>query len=134
MKKSYLVLLSIIFILMLNKIYISNKLYLASRSIQKNSIQINALKEESNILKLKIEKLKYKNTIIDPLFNYKVESDTIEEKLAKELESANKQESVKDQESIKEPTNTIDSNIDDTDIKDVTPKDTKELFETLDIN
>lgn len=132
MKKSYFILLSIVFILMLSKIYISNKLYLTSRSIQKNSIQINALKEESNILKLKIEKLKYKNTIIDPLFNYKVENDTIEEKIA--------QESIKEIENKEEINNSSDNNtketpnIEERPNKEDIPKDTKELFETLDIN
>jgi len=57
-------------LLLLLKVYIANELYYTSRNIQKLTTQIDALKEEKNILKLQIEKLKYKNTIIDPLFNY----------------------------------------------------------------
>ena len=71
MKIKYILILLILTSLMLAKVYVANRLYYISRDIQKLSIQINALKEERNILKLKIEKLKYKNTIIDPLFEYK---------------------------------------------------------------
>lgn len=62
-------------LLFLIKIYISNNIYLLSRDIQKISFQINALKEEQNILKLKVEKLKYKNSIADPLFNYTIKKE-----------------------------------------------------------
>jgi hypothetical protein len=71
MNKRYMMpLLIFITLLLLLKVYVANELYYTSRNIQKLSTQINALKEERNILKLQIEKLKYKNTIIDPLFNY----------------------------------------------------------------
>ena len=76
MKNRYIIpILIILTILLLIKVYVANELYYTSRNIQKISIQINALKEEKNILQLKIEKLKYKNTIIDPLFNYKPDED-----------------------------------------------------------
>ncbi len=71
MKFKYIIITLFILSLLLIKVYVANELYYTSRNIQKLSIQINALKEERNILKLKIEKLKYKNTIIDPLFEYK---------------------------------------------------------------
>jgi len=64
--------LVVITLLLLLKVYISNNIYLISRDIQKISSKIEALKEEQNILKLKVEKLNYKNSIADPLFNYKV--------------------------------------------------------------
>jgi len=67
-------------ILMLFKIYLANQTYYISRDIQKITTKINALKEERNILKLKIEKLRYKNTITDPLFSYepkKIDKDSI---------------------------------------------------------
>ncbi len=67
--------LFLVMLLFLIKIYISNNIYLLSRDIQKISFQINALKEEQNILKLKVEKLKYQNTIADPLFNYTIKKD-----------------------------------------------------------
>jgi cell division protein FtsB len=71
--KAVVVVLAIVTFMLLLKVYISNKIYIVSRDIQKTTTKINALKEEQNILKLKIEKLKYKNTIADPLFNYKIE-------------------------------------------------------------
>ena len=71
--KTVVLILAIITFLLLLKVYISNKIYILSRDIHKTAIKVDALKEEQNILKLKIEKLKYKNTIADPLFNYKVE-------------------------------------------------------------
>ena len=71
--KTVVLILAIITFLLLLKVYISNKIYILSREIHKTSIKVDALKEEQNILKLKIEKLKYKNTIADPLFNYNIE-------------------------------------------------------------
>ena len=72
--ESRVIIIILVFItfLLLLKVYISNKIYIVSREIHKTATKIDALKEEQNILKLKIEKLKYKNTIADPLFNYKV--------------------------------------------------------------
>lgn len=68
--KKIFIILIIVTILLVIKVNVANKIYFASRNVQKLSQQIDALKEERNILKLKIEKLKYKNTIVDPLFNY----------------------------------------------------------------
>ena len=95
-------------VLLLIKVYVANEIYYTSRTVQKTTQQINALKEERNILQLKIEKLKYKNTIVDPLFNYmppKVEDN-------------------------------IENNKSETKINTVNPKkkkDAKELFETINI-
>ena len=97
-------------ILMLIKIYVANEIYYTSRAIQKSSQQINALKEERNILKLKIEKLKYKNTIVDPLFNY----------MPPKIESEDQNSSA----------TIIEENKETTQIK---KSDPKELFETIDI-
>jgi len=69
----------LITLLLLLKIYLSNNIYLISRDIQKISSKIEALKEEQKILKLKVEKLKYKNSIADPLFNYKIKKDESKE-------------------------------------------------------
>ena len=124
MKKSYIFLSIFIILLMFTKIYIANKLYLVSRKIQKNNIQINALKEERNILKLKIEKLKYKNTIIDPLFSYKIEEDKIKEQIQGEEN--------KPKEPVKEEKPKDNFN------KDVKakpkPQDTRKLFQSLEID
>jgi len=73
--KTTVLILIIITIMLLIKVYISNRIYIVSREIHKTATKVNALKEEQNILKLKIEKLKYKNTIADPLFNYKVKKE-----------------------------------------------------------
>jgi len=70
--------LAIVTFLVLLKVYVSNRIYIVSRDIQKTTVKIDALKEEQNILKLKIEKLKYKNTIADPLFNYKVQKPVVQ--------------------------------------------------------
>jgi len=72
-KKGYvkvIFLMIIITILLLIKIYLANETYYISRDIQKIATKIDALKEERNILKLKIEKLEYKSEITDPLFKY----------------------------------------------------------------
>jgi len=108
--------------LLLAKIYVANKLYFVSRNIQKKSIQINALKEERNLLKLKIEKLKYKNTIIDPLFNYKPKEPIVVENIDQDNIETN-------QNSTQEPTNIEDKPTN----KHLEKKNAKELFETLDI-
>ncbi len=78
-KKAIFIMIVITFLLLL-KVYIANETYFISRDIQKITANINALKEERNILKLKIEKLKYKNQIIDPLYIYKPK-DTNQENL-----------------------------------------------------
>ena len=116
MKLRYILVIITILSLMLAKVYVANELYYTSRNIQKLSIQINALKEERNILKLKIEKLKYKNTIIDPLFKYKPKEPK------KEIEEIQINE-------IKE----ID-NIDNNEDKNIKKHDTKELFEKLNVD
>jgi len=71
--------LIIVTMFLLFKVYLSNNIYLISRDIQKISSKIEALKEEQNILKLKVEKLNYKNSIADPLFNYKTKKDETKE-------------------------------------------------------
>ncbi len=103
--KTVITLLIIATILLLIKVYVTNEIYYTSRSIQKTTQQINALKEERNILKIKIEKLKYKNTIVDPLFNY----------LPPKIEPSQ------------------ESNSSTTKVKSEKKKDAKELFETINI-
>ncbi len=121
MRLKYAFLLIVITSLLLIKVYVTNELYYTSRNIQKLSIQINALKEERNILKLKIEKLKYKNTIIDPLFEYKPKQ---EEQLQDNIQTQKEKEEIKQELNIlpkKEP------------VKQKR-KDTKELFKNLNID
>ena len=77
--KEIIILIIVITSLLLLKVYIANEIYYLSRDIQKISTKINALKEEQSIVKLKIERLKYKNTISDPLYNYEQEKRKVVE-------------------------------------------------------
>jgi len=122
MKFKYILLLIIITSLLLIKVYVANELYYTSRNIQKLSIQINALKEERNILKLKIEKLKYKNTIIDPLFEYKPKKEEQQpQDITQDLQEPKKEPQPQQEEQVPQPPKKK-------------KRDTKELFENLDIN
>ncbi len=118
-EKSYLkpiFIMIIVAILAMYKIYLANETYYTSRDIQKISTKISALKEEKNILELKIEKLKYKNTISDPLFAYKQPEI---------IKATSNNESVKQQE---------DKPVKNREIKTVIKakkKDTKELFKNI---
>ena len=78
--KKYIFLMLIATAMLLYKVYLANQIYLTSRDIQKIAAKVDALKEEKNILKLKIEKLKYQTTIIDPLFNYEPKKRQIDTK------------------------------------------------------
>ena len=117
-EKSYLkpiFIMIIVAILAMYKIYLANETYYTSRDIQKISTKISALKEEKNILELKIEKLKYKNTISDPLFAYKQPEI---------IKATSNNESVKQE----------DKPIKNREIKTVIKakkKDTKELFKNI---
>jgi hypothetical protein len=68
--KSAIKLILLMTIMLLIKVYIANEIYYLSRDIQKISAKTDALKEEQSIVKLKVERLEYKNTISDPLLNY----------------------------------------------------------------
>ena len=103
----------IIAILAMFKVYLANETYYTSRDIQKISSKISALKEEKNIIQLKIEKLKYKNTITDPLFTYKQQEETIEASSDKEPAKQNIQ--------VTEPKK----------VEKQKKKDTKELFKNI---
>ena len=74
-KKASVLVIVIITLFLLLKVGISNSIYLNSRDIQKINTKIDALKEEQNILKLKIEKLKYQNEIQDPIYNFNISND-----------------------------------------------------------
>ena len=76
--KCILLLIVITTLLLLFKVYLANETYYISRDIQKITAKSNALKEERNILQLKIEKLRYKNTISDPLFSYESKETVVE--------------------------------------------------------
>jgi len=59
----------IVLILTLIKIYLSNRIYYESRDINTLESEVAALKEENSILKMNVEKLKYKINIIDTVFS-----------------------------------------------------------------
>lgn len=66
--KNLLIALLIMFLLLsitLPKIYISNEIYYTSRSIAELRNQLNVLLEENKALKSKLEKIRYKNQIIN---------------------------------------------------------------------
>jgi len=83
------------------KIYIANQIYFISRDIQKISVKIDALKEEKNILKLKIEKLKYKNTIEDPLFNYEINDKQTNAQIVNEAVENENPKNIEEEKEIK---------------------------------
>ncbi|WP_281950957.1 hypothetical protein [Nitrosophilus kaiyonis] len=58
----------IIFMLTFPKIYITNHIYYTSRDINKLLDEYKALKEENRLLKQKLEKIKYKNQVLDTMF------------------------------------------------------------------
>ena len=117
--KKIIFMMGVITIMLLFKVYIANQTYLISRDIQKITANINALKEERNILQLKIEKLKYKNQIIDPLFTYKPKEPTDAKPLPE----------VKDEKV--ESNSKIVANPTEKQKESKKHKSTKELFETL---
>jgi len=102
----------IIAILAMFKVYLANETYYTSRDIQKISSKISALKEEKNIIQLKIEKLKYKNTITDPLFTYKKEET---------IDASSDNEPAKQSIQVTKPKN----------VEKVKKNDTKELFKNI---
>ena len=55
--------LTIVLFLFIPKIYLANNIYTASVDIEKLNYQYYSLKDENNILKNKIAKLRYKNGV-----------------------------------------------------------------------
>ncbi len=61
--------MSIILVLALIKIYLSNKIYYESREVNLIEAEVAALKEENNILQMNVEQLKYKSQVTDKIFS-----------------------------------------------------------------
>lgn len=59
---------SIVLILTMVKIYLSNQIYYESKSINSTYRAVEALKAENMILKQDVEELKFKNRITDTIF------------------------------------------------------------------
>lgn len=122
-EKSYskpIFIMLIVAILAMFKVYLANETYYTSRDIQKLATKISALKEEKNILELKIEKLKYKNTISDPLFAYKqpeiIKATSNNESVKKEDKPEKQTESKAVRKSKKKGTKELFKNINTEDI------------------
>lgn len=71
--------ISIILILLLIKVYISNKIYYESRRYAIIYHEVSALREENRILKTNVEKLKYKTRVEDTVDSYDEFSDVDDE-------------------------------------------------------
>lgn len=67
--------MSIILVLALIKIYLSNKIYYESREVNLIEAEVAALKEENNILQMNVEQLKYKSQVTDKIFSIDEDSE-----------------------------------------------------------
>jgi len=59
---------SIILILTMVKIYLSNQIYYESKNVNKIQREVEALESENMILKQNVETLKFKNRVTDTIF------------------------------------------------------------------
>ncbi len=60
--------ITIVLILAMIKIYLSNKIYYESKIVNKIQREVSALKAESIILEQSVEALKFKNRVTDTIF------------------------------------------------------------------
>jgi cell division protein FtsL len=60
--------MSIVLILALIKVYLSNQIYYESKKVNKMQRQVEALKAEKMILQQNVEALKFKNRVTDTIF------------------------------------------------------------------
>ncbi len=60
--------MSIILILTMIKIYLSNQIYYESKKVNKIQREVEALNAENIILKQNVEALKFKNRVADTIF------------------------------------------------------------------
>jgi cell division protein FtsL len=59
---------TIVLILSMVKIYLSNQIYYESKNVNKIQREVEALKAENRILKQNVEALKFKNRVTDTIF------------------------------------------------------------------
>ena len=64
-----LLVLAIFWLLFFPKIYLQSQVYYKSRDIAVLSGEYNMLKEENRILKTKVESIRFKNQVIDTMFD-----------------------------------------------------------------
>ena len=64
-----LLLLAIAWLLLFPKIYLQSQIYYKSRDIAVLTGEYNVLKEENRILKTKVESIRFKNQVLDTMFD-----------------------------------------------------------------
>ncbi len=70
--------MTIVLILALVKVYLSNQIYHESREINLIEAEVAALKEENSILQMNVEQLRYKNEIADTIFSMEENREIVE--------------------------------------------------------
>ncbi len=63
-----LLILAIAWLLLFPKIFLQSQVYYKSRDIAVLTGEYNALKEENRILKTKVESIRFKNQVLDTMF------------------------------------------------------------------
>ena len=64
-----LLILAIVWLLLFPKIYLQSQVYYKSRDIAVLTGEYNVLKEENRILKTKVESIRFKNQVLDTMFD-----------------------------------------------------------------
>ncbi len=64
-----LLILAIAWLLLFPKIYLQSQVYYKSRDISVLTGEYNVLKEENRILKTKVESIRFKNQVLDTMFD-----------------------------------------------------------------
>ena len=64
-----LLILAIAWLLLFPKIYLQSQIYYKSRDIAVLTGEYNVLKEENRILKTKVESIRFKNQVLDTMFD-----------------------------------------------------------------
>ncbi len=73
-----LIAMTIVVMLAVVKIYLSNRIYYESREINKLDAEVAALREENSILRTHVERLQYKSQITDTIFSLDDEGEEIQ--------------------------------------------------------
>ena len=73
-----LITMAIVLVLSLVKIYLANRIYYESRETNRLEREVGALREENRLLRMQVEKLKYKTQVTDTIFSLE-DNTTFEE-------------------------------------------------------
>jgi cell division protein FtsL len=74
-----LIAMTIVVMLAILKVYLSNRIYHESRQINRLASEVAALREEHSILRTNVERLKYKVEIADTIFTLEEGTEPEEE-------------------------------------------------------